>query len=150
MSEPIFQLAVRGRHYMKFICLGYMAPGRFESLSDDQRNAIVDQCFEYDDKLRAKGHFASGEGLEGPEATRTLSLKNRKVVVSDGPYAETKEHAAGLLVLEARDIQEAVQLMSQHPGLQMGPWEIRPVADLNEMIRQSELRRRRKPAAAGN
>ena len=71
----------------------------------------------------------------------TLYWKNGKVAVTDGPYAETKEQLGGILVLEAHDLNHAVQLVSQHPGVKYGPWEIRPVADLNEMIRQSERRR---------
>jgi len=67
--------------------------------------------------------------------------KNGKVAMTDGPYAETKEQLGGILVLEARDLNHAIQLISKHPGVKYGPWEIRPAADLNEMIRKSELRR---------
>jgi hypothetical protein len=63
------------------------------------------------------------------------------VLITDGPYAETKEQLGGILVLEARDLNHAVQLMSKHPGVRVGPWEIRPAEDLTEMIRESERRR---------
>ena len=69
--------------------------------------------------------------------------KNGKVAVTDGPYAETKEQLGGILVREARDLNHAIQLISQHPGVKTGPFEIRPVADLNDMIRESERRRGR-------
>jgi hypothetical protein len=72
-----------------------------------------------------------------------LRLQNGKVSVTDGPYAETKELLGGLLMLEARDLNHAIQLLSNHPGVKMGPWEIRPAADMTEMIRESELRRSR-------
>jgi hypothetical protein len=63
------------------------------------------------------------------------------VSVTDGPYAETKEQLGGILILEARDVNHALELMSQHPGVKVGPFEIRPAADLTEMIRESEQRR---------
>jgi hypothetical protein len=63
------------------------------------------------------------------------------VLVTDGPYAETKEQLGGILVLEATDLNHAIQLMSKHPGVKAGPFEIRPVADLTEMICESEERR---------
>jgi hypothetical protein len=72
----------------------------------------------------------------------TVHWKNGKVAVTDGPYAETKEQLGGILVLEARDLNHAIQLISQHPGVKMGPFEIRPTADLNEMMKESEQRRR--------
>lgn len=127
---------------MKYICLGYIEPNKFESLTDSQRNAWVDECFTYDDELRANGHFAGGEALQPPETAVTLRCQEGKVAITDGPYAETKEQIGGILILEARDLNHAIQLMSKHPGvLKAGPFEIRPAADLSEMIRESETRR---------
>ena len=76
---------------MKFVCLGYIEPGTFENLSETERNAMVDECFSYDDVLRKNGHFVGGEALQEPKAAATLRWKNGKVSVKDGPYAETKE-----------------------------------------------------------
>ena len=126
---------------MKYICLGYIEPNKFETMSDSERNAMLDECFNYDDELRENGHFAGGEALQGPNTATTLRWKNGKVSVTDGPYAETKEQIGGILVLEARDLNHAIQLMSKHPGVKAGPFEIRPVADLTGMVRESEQRR---------
>jgi hypothetical protein len=123
---------------VKYICFGYIQPGKLENMGETERQAMMDECFDYDDQLRANGHFANGEAVG---AAMTLCWKNGKVVVTDGPYAETKELLGGILVLEARDLNHAIQLISQHPGMKYGPWEIRPAGDLNEMIRQSERRR---------
>jgi hypothetical protein len=128
---------------MKFICLGYMEANKFETMSASEQNAMMDECFGYDDVLRRNGHFGGGEALEGASAARTLRWKNGKVSVTDGPYAETKEQLGGILVLEARDLDHAVELMSKHPGVKAGPFEIRPAADLTEMMRESEQRRRK-------
>ena len=126
---------------MKYICLGYIQPGKFENMTETERHAMLDECFAYDDQLRADGHFAAGEALQSPHAAMTLHWEKGKVAVTDGPYAETKEQLGGILVLEARDLNHAIQLISQHPGVKYGPWEIRPVADLSQMMRESERRR---------
>jgi hypothetical protein len=126
---------------MKYICLGYIEANKFEKMSEKDRNAMLDECFSYDDYLKKNGHFAAGEALQGPDAAMTLRWKDGKVAVTDGPYAETKEHLGGILVLEARDMNHAIQLMSRHPGVKAGPFEIRPAADLSEMAHESEIRR---------
>ena len=127
---------------MKYICLGYMDPKKWEARSESEQNAFIDECFAYDDVLREKGHFAGGEALQSPGNAVTLRFKNGKVSVTDGPYAETKELLGGILILEAQDLNHAIRLMSEHPGVRGGPFEIRPAADLTDMIRQSSKRRR--------
>jgi hypothetical protein len=126
---------------MKYICLGYIDPSFFATTSESAQQAMVDRCLSYDDQLRANGHFKGGEGLD-MSATMTLRYTNGKIVVTDGPFAETKEQLGGLMFLEARDLNHAVDLISKHPGVQFGPWEIRPAFDLGEMMKESEERRR--------
>ena len=126
---------------MKFICLGYYDDKQWETMSEGERNALMDQCFTYDGVLRKNGHFAGGEALQSTQVARTLRWKNKKVSITDGPYAETKEQIGGILILEATDMNQAIELMAKHPGVKAGPFEIRPAADLTEMIHQSERRR---------
>ena len=126
---------------MKYICLGYIDPNKLPNLPETELHSMVDECFTYDDELRAKGHFAGGEALQPPQTAATLRWENGKVAITDGPYAETKEQIGGILILEARDLNHAIQIMSKHPGVKAGPFEIRPAADLSEMIRESEQRR---------
>jgi len=128
---------------MKYICLGYLDEKKWETLSESERTALIDECFAYDDVLRENGHFVGGEALQSARTATTLRWKNGRVSVTDGPYAETKEHLGGILFLEARDLDHAIQLMSKHPGVKAGPFEIRPADDLTEMIRKSERRRSR-------
>jgi len=117
---------------VKYLCFGYYDKGKFDGMTESERNAMFDTCFEYDDHLRASGHWAGGEALQGPETALTLYWKNGKVATTDGPYAETKEQLGGILVLEARDMNHAVQLIGQHPALTYGNiFEIRPAADMN-------------------
>ncbi|MDZ7289961.1 MAG: YciI family protein [candidate division KSB1 bacterium] len=127
---------------MKYLCLGYMEESKWETMSENERNAFVDECFAYDDELRKNGHFVGGEALQSAQNAITLRWRNGKVVVTDGPYAETKEQLGGILVLEARDLNHAIQLMVKHPGVKGGPFEIRPAADLTEMVAESERRRK--------
>ena len=63
---------------MKYICLGYIQPRKFESMSENEVHAMLDECFDYDDELRANGHFAAGEGLQPPDTATTLYWKNGK------------------------------------------------------------------------
>ena len=128
---------------MKYICLGYLEPGKFENMSESERNTVLDECFSYNDELRKNGYLVAEEPLQPANTAVTVYWKNGKVAVTDGPYAETKEQLGGILVLEARDLNHAIQLISQHPGVKCGPFEIRPAADLNAMIKESEQRRRK-------
>jgi hypothetical protein len=129
---------------MKYICLGYYDPVKHAGMTEAEQHAMFDECFEYDDHLRANGHWVIGEGLQGPETALSLYWQNGKVATTDGPYAETKEQIGGILVIEARDMNHAIQLMSRHPSVKFGSsWEIRPVADMSELVRQSEQRRRK-------
>ena len=112
-----------------------------EKRAESERNAMMDECFAYDDVLRKNGHFPGGEALQSPRNAITLRWQNGKVSIADGPYAETKEQLGGILILEATDLNHAIQLMSKHPGVKAGPFEIRPAADLTEMIHESERRR---------
>jgi len=131
---------------MKYICLGYLEPGKFEGMTAAERNATLDECFEYNDHMRANRHLVAEVPLHPPETALTLYWKNGKVATTDGPYAETKEPLGGIQILEARDLNHAVQLVSQQPGFKfgLGPIEIRPVMDLTDILTESEQRRQRK------
>src|SRR3954469_1562827 len=79
---------------MKFICLGYLEPGKFEGMTEDGRNAVLDECFEYNGHLRANGHLVAEVPLQPPESALTLYWKNGKVATTDGPYAERRNSLA--------------------------------------------------------
>ena len=127
---------------MKFVCFGYLDTERWSKLSPAEQTGMMDACFAYDeDVLKKGGHWVGGEGLQGPKTAANLRFQNGKVMVTDGPFVETKELLGGLLILEARDLNQAIELMTHHPGSKMGPWEIRPAADMTEIIRDSQKRR---------
>ena len=111
---------------MKYVCLGFIDETKFAELPQEDGQRMMDECLAYDDELRRGGHFLGGEALDSARNAVTLRMKNGKIEVTDGPYAETKEALGGILLLEARDLNHAISLMSKHPGVRMGPFEIRP------------------------
>lgn len=130
---------------MKYICLGYMDEEVWETMSESERNTFMDECFAYDEELKENGHFTGGEALQDSQNATTLRWRSGKVSVTDGPFAETKEQIGGIMVLEATDLNHAIRLLSKHPSLRLGrgggSWEIRPAADLTDMVEESKQRR---------
>jgi hypothetical protein len=120
---------------MKFICLGFHDETSWTEMSESERKSFMEQCFAYDDELRRGGHFLGGEALQTVRNAATVRCRRGQIVVTDGPYAETKEQLGGILFLEASDLNHAIQLMSKHPGLRAGGFEIRAANDeINALI----------------
>ena len=120
---------------MKFVCLGFFDEAKFAEIPPQVAQSMMEECFTYDDELRRGGHFLGGEALDSVRNAVTLRTKEGAVVVTDGPYAETKETLGGILLLEARDLKHAIALMSKHPGVKIGPFEIRPANEaVNELF----------------
>jgi len=111
---------------MKFVCLGCLDKGAWGKLSPAEQQKMVEECTAFDLELHAKGHFADGFALQDSADATTIRWQGGKATLVDGPFAETKEMLGGILILEAKDKAEAVTIMSRHPGIRMGPFEIRP------------------------
>jgi len=127
---------------MKYVCFGYFDEEAWAAMSESEQQRFMDECFAYDDVLRKNGQsIVGGEAHQTVQNAKTLPSRNGKVMITDGPHAETKELIGEFFLLETRDTDEAVRLVSNHPGLKAGPFEIRPVEDMTEMIRESERRR---------
>jgi len=128
---------------MKYLCFGYKDE-KWEEKSEGEQNAIFDACFAYDDELRAKGHFLSGEAVEDASAAVSIRIKNRKVSVTDGPFVETKEQLGGVAIIEAKDLNEAIALWSRNPALGVSAtgFEIRPIVDMTALGDASKQRRK--------
>ena len=114
---------------MKFAFLGYSLESGWDSMSKNEQEAMLDACFTYDSRLLKDGHLIEiGAPLQPSRTAKTLRWQNGRVMVTDGPFAETKEQLGGLGVLVADDMTHAVALMAKHPGLQYGAtFEIRPI-----------------------
>ncbi len=112
---------------MKFMWLAYMDEKKWGAMSKSGQAAFFNECLAYDDVLRNNGHLVSAEALQSVRTAKTLRYQSGKVMITDGPYAETKEQLGGIMVLEAKDMNHAVELLSKHPGVRLGvPFEVRP------------------------
>jgi len=118
---------------MKYICLSYLGPVNWETMSESQRKASMEEFFAYEAEMRKNGHILGGEGLQSAKNAATLRFQDGKLIVTDGPYAETKEQLAGIWIVEVRDLNHAIQLMSSNPAVRGGALEIRPADDCAEM-----------------
>ena len=108
---------------MKYLCMVYLA--------EDKLHAIPDRiCKTYGDGLRESGHWVGGEALQPVHTATTVRVRNERVSVTDGPFAETKEQLAGFYLIEAKDLDEAITLAAKIPPAAVGSIEIRPVRQL--------------------
>lgn len=113
---------------MKYLCL-ISAERLLEQMSPAERERHLDEYREFTDALRQSGHYVACHRLQPPEAAVTLRVRQGAVSVTDGPFAETKEHLGGFYLIEARDMNEAIQIAARIPGARIGCVEVRPIAD---------------------
>src|SRR5262245_8507280 len=109
---------------MKYVCLVYLEEQKLHAVPDKE-------CATSGDKLRANGQLIAAEALQPIETATTVRVRNGKVSVTDGPFAETKEQLAGFYLIEARDLNDAIQVASRIPPAREGSIEVRPVRQLN-------------------
>ena len=102
----------------------------FDSVSPREGDILTNESLEYDDELRRKGHYITSAALQPVTAATTLRMRNGKLSMTDGPFAETKEHLGGFILIEARDLNEAIQAASKIPMVKMGSIEVRPIMEL--------------------
>ena len=117
---------------MKYLCLAYGEEEKMNALSKSEMDALISNCQTYDQELQKSGHLISGMSLGW--GSTALRLRNGKLSITDGPYAATKEVVGGLVLIEARDLNEAIQVASLHPAARMGEelgWgiELRPIEE---------------------
>lgn len=119
---------------MKFICLGYIDPAVPVTASEKEWHAMMDSCFAYDDQLRANGHFKGGEALQPPNTAMTLRYANGRVVVTDGPFAETKEQLGGYYLIRVQNLDEALAWAAKIPSARVGSIEVRPIWEAEDYM----------------
>ena len=110
---------------MKYVCLVYLEEGKLHAVPDRE-------CSACGDSLRKNGTLVAGEALQPVDTATTVRVRNGKVAVTDGPFAETKECLAGFYMIEARDLNEAIQIASRIPPAQIGSIEVRPIRPIRE------------------
>ncbi|HEX4581011.1 MAG TPA: YciI family protein [Acidobacteriaceae bacterium] len=115
---------------MRYVCFVYLEEKKLEALSPAESQALDDESLVYDETLRQGGHFIAAQALQSVQAATTLRVRKGKVSVTDGPFAETHEQLGGLIIIEARDLNEAIQLAGKIPSAFLGCIEVRPVKEL--------------------
>jgi hypothetical protein len=112
---------------MKYLCLVYLDEKRLPELDDED-------CVAYDRSIRNSGHCLASEALESVQTATTVRVREGKVAVTDGPFAETKEQLAGFYMIEAKDLDEAIRIASGIPPARVGSIELRPVRPIRDTV----------------
>jgi hypothetical protein len=112
---------------MKYICLAYEEESKLNALSPEEWTHLRGETLAYVGKLRNSGHLLGTEPLQSVKTATTVKVKGGKISITDGPFAETKETLGGFFLIEARDLNEAIQIAAQWPSARIGSIEIRPI-----------------------
>lgn len=118
---------------MKYLCL-ICAEIVMEQMTEAEAARQYDEYAAFTENIKTNGHFISANRLLPPTAATTIRVRNGQVIVTDGPFAETKEQFGGYYVIEARDLNEAIQVAAKIPGARYGCVELRPVAEDAETL----------------
>lgn len=117
---------------MKYLCLVYVDEQRLGELPDED-------CVAFDTAIRRSGHCIASEALESVHSATTVRMRNGKLSVVDGPFAETKEQLGGFYMIEATDLNEAIQIASRIPPARVGCVEIRPIRPIREDVARAAV-----------
>ncbi len=128
---------------MKYLAMVYYQESKMREMSQQEWDVLNRECMACVEGLQQAGHFLAGEALQSTDTATTLRVRDGQVATTDGPFAETREQLAGFYMLEARDVDEAVQLASRIPPARYGSVELRPVRELrtedNDQIAGAKL-----------
>jgi len=117
---------------MKYLCLIYDEEKKVAAMSKSESDAFMGEYFAFTDAIRKSGHYIGGEALQPVQTATTVRLRNRKLSTTDGPFAETKEQLGGFYFIDARDLNDAIQVASRIPSARTGSVEVRPVVEFNQ------------------
>ena len=117
---------------MKYLCLIYDDESKWATMPREQADALMAEYFAFTDGIRQSGHYVAGDALQPTATATTVRVRNGKVSTTDGPFAETKEQLGGYYLIEARDLNDAIQVATKIPSARFGSIEIRPVVDFSQ------------------
>jgi len=115
---------------MKYLCMVHVDEAMMRELTPDQDRQLARRSLAYDEELMASGHFIAASALQAPESGTVLRMRNGRVSMTDGPHVETKEHLGGFILIEARDLNEALTVAQGIPMAAYGSIEVRPEYEL--------------------
>lgn len=116
---------------MQFLCLIYEAESLMAAQSDEEKGQIFQEYMTYTDDIKSSGHFVAGDALEPTSTATTIRIRNGERVITDGPFAETKEQLGGYYLLECDSLDEAIEQASKIPSAKLGSIEVRPIMVFN-------------------
>jgi hypothetical protein len=120
---------------MKYLCLVYLDEKRLNELPDED-------CVAYDEAMRESGHCIASEALESVQTATTVRVRSSKISITDGPFAETKEQLAGFYMIDAPDLDAAIELAAGIPAARVGSIEVRPVRQIRDAVARARSQRR--------
>ena len=116
---------------MKYVCLIYENEKNWETMPQADAEAIMNEYFAFTENIRKNGKYVAGEALQPTAPATTVRVRNSKISTTDGPFAETKEQLGGFYLIEAKDLNDAIQVAAKIPSARLGTIEIRPVVDFS-------------------
>jgi len=117
---------------MKYLCLIYENEKGWEEMPKDQADAAMGEYFAFTDGIKKTGQYVAGDALHPTHTATTVRVRNGKTLTTDGPFAETKEQLGGYYLIDAKDLNEAIQVAAKIPSARWGSVEIRPVVDFSQ------------------
>ena len=117
---------------MRYLCLIYDEEKKVASMSKDESDAFMAEYFAFTEGIQKSGHYVGGEALQPVQTATTVRVRNSKVSTTDGPFAETKEQLGGYYLINARDLNDAIQVASKIPSARLGSVEVRPIMEFNQ------------------
>jgi hypothetical protein len=117
---------------MKYLCLIYENEKGWEQMPKEQADAVMGEYFAFTDGIRRSGQYVAGDALHPTHTATTVRVRDGKTLTTDGPFAETKEQLGGYYLIDAKNLDEAIQVASKIPSARWGSIEIRPVVDFSQ------------------
>jgi hypothetical protein len=114
---------------MKYLCLIYDEEKKLQAMTKSEMDGLMEEYVAFTRELRASGHYLGGNDLQPVRNATTVRVRNGKMSATDGPFAETKEQLGGYYLVEARDLNEALQIASRIPSSRLGSIEVRPIQE---------------------
>jgi hypothetical protein len=118
---------------MKYLCLIYDEEQKLNAMSKAESDQFMGEYFGFTEDIRKKGHYVAGEALHPVTSATTVRVRNGSTVTTDGPFAETTEQLGGFYLIDARDLNEAIQVAAKIPSAKIGSIEVRPVVDFSQV-----------------
>ena len=117
---------------MKYLCLIYNTEKNLAAYSKEQWASLKEEYFAYGGSIKESGHYLGGNSLQPTGTAKTVRVRGGKVSATDGPFAETNEQLGGYYLIEARDLNDAIQVASRIPSARMGSIEVRPIMEFTQ------------------